>query len=203
MNNKKDNKNKIEKLITEYSNILKNYISGFRYNHSISVANCAMSLAMRYETPLEDALIAGMLHDIAKKTQNSEMLSLCEKYNIELSDDDKKSIPVVHSYLGAYIAEHELNITNKDILNAIYNHTLGRANMSMLEKIIFVADYIEPLRSKREYMDEIRKMAFIDIDKCIVLIIDSCLKHLHSGNIFVHNKMIETYEYYKNITRGN
>ena len=203
MNNKKDNKNKIEKLITEYSNILKNYISGFRYNHSISVANCAMSLAMRYETPLEDALIAGMLHDIAKKTQNSEMLSLCEKYNIELSDDDKKSIPVVHSYLGAYIAEHELNITNKDILNAIYNHTLGRANMSNLEKIIFVADYIEPLRSKREYMDEIRKMAFIDIDKCIVLIIDSCLKHLHSGNIFVHNKMIETYEYYKNITRGN
>lgn len=203
MNNKKDNKNKIEKLITEYSNILKNYISGFRYNHSISVANCAMSLAMRYETPLEDALIAGMLHDIAKKTQNSEMLSLCEKYNIELSDDDKKSIPVVHSYLGAYIAEHELNITNKDILNAIYNHTLGRANMSSLEKIIFVADYIEPLRSKRENMDEIRKMAFIDIDKCIVLIIDSCLKHLHSGNIFVHNKMIETYEYYKNITRGN
>lgn len=201
MNNKKDNK--IEKLITEYSNILKNYISGFRYNHSISVANCAMSLAMRYEAPLEDALIAGMLHDIAKKTQNSEMLSLCEKYNIELSDDDKKSIPVVHSYLGAYIAEHELNITNKDILNAIYNHTLGRANMSNLEKIIFVADYIEPLRSKREYMDEIRKMAFIDIDKCIVLIIDSCLKHLHSGNIFVHNKMIETYEYYKNVTRGN
>ena len=203
MNNKKDNKNKIEKLITEYSNILKNYISGFRYNHSVSVANCAMSLAMRYETPLEDALIAGMLHDIAKKTQNSEMLSLCEKYNIELSDNDKKSIPVVHSYLGAYIAEHELNITNKDILNAIYNHTLGRANMSMLEKIIFVADYIEPLRSKRENMDKIRKMAFIDIDKCIVLIIDSCLKHLHSGNIFVHNKMIETYEYYKNITRGN
>ena len=203
MGNNKDNKNQIEKALTEYSNIIKNYISGFRYNHSVSVANCAMSLAMRYEVPLLDALIAGMLHDIAKKIKTSDMIDLCKKYNIELSDDDKKSIPVVHSYLGAYIAEHELNITNKDILNAIYNHTLGRAGMSMLEKIIFVADYIEPLRSKRENMDEIRKIAFIDIDKCIVLIIDSCLKHLNNTNTFIHSKMMETYEYYKNITRGN
>ncbi len=198
----KNSKNLIEQAFIEYSSILRKYISGFRYNHSISVANCAMSLAMRYEVPLLDALIAGILHDIAKMIKNSDMIDLCKKNNIELSDDDKKSIPVIHSYLSAYIAEHDLKINKKDILNAIYNHTLGRPNMSMLEKIIFVADYIEPLRVKRDNMDEIRKTAFIDIDKCMVLIIDSCLKHLNDQNLYVHNRMIETYEYYKSITRG-
>lgn len=197
MENNKNN-NLIENAMTEYSNILKNYVSGFRYNHCISVANCAMSLAMRYEAPLLDALIAGMLHDIAKKIKTSDMIKMCEEYKITLSEDDKKSLPVIHSYLGAYIAEHEININNKDILNAIYNHTLGRPNMSMLEKIIFIADYIEPLRKNRANMNEIRKTAFIDIDKCIVLIIESCLNHLKHENTFVHSKMIETYEYYKN-----
>ena len=196
---KDNNQNLIESLMNKYQDILKNYISGFRYAHSISVANCAMSLSMRYDVKLEDALVAGILHDIAKKNNNNEILDLCNKNNISLSEDDLKSIPVLHSYLGAYIARNELNITNEDILNSIYNHTLGRAEMSMLEKIIFVADYIEPLRKNRSNMSYIRKMAFIDINKCIVLIIESSIDHLKKVNTFIHPKMLETYEYYKNL----
>lgn len=152
-----------------------------RYEHTLGVAYTAACLAMRYGCNPEDAEIGGLLHDCAKQYDNETLLKKCSKYDIPISDIECKNPSLLHAKLGAYLAEKKYDVDNPEILNAIRYHTTGRPDMSLLEKIIYVADYIEPRRFKAPNLEKIRGLAFVDLDKTIYEIMTDTLDYLEAS----------------------
>lgn len=113
-----------------------------RYTHSINVAKAAQQLAIRYGGDIEKAMIAGILHDITKEMPFDQQLQIIESNGIILNNVQSFSPKTWHAISGSVVIEKEIGIADEDILNAVKYHTSGRANMSLLEKIIFVADFI-------------------------------------------------------------
>ncbi len=168
-----------------------------RYEHTLSVAYTASNLAACYGENIEYALIAGMLHDCAKCLPEEKLLSICEKQHMRISGEEYKKPSLLHAKAGSYLAEKKYNITNRDILNAIHNHTTGRPGMSLLEKIIFVADYMEPGRRQAPRLEQIRRTAFVDLDKAVLMILEDTLKYLQDSGSVIEKTTQETYQYYK------
>lgn len=126
----------------EYKNIIKVKMGKKRYTHSINVAKAAQQLAIRYGGNIEKAMIAGILHDITKEMPFDQQLQIIESNGIILNNVQSFSPKTWHAISGSVVIEKEIGIADEDILNAVKYHTSGRANMSLLEKIIFVADFI-------------------------------------------------------------
>lgn len=190
----------------ELRKLLKKDLSKSRYEHILGVEYTAAALAMRYEADIFWAELAGLMHDCAKYLSGEEMLSYCKKYNIPISEIEKKNPYLLHGKLGSYFCKHKYDISNKEVLSAIACHTTGRPAMNLLEKIIYVADYIEPRRDKAPNLNRIRKAAFEDIDEAIYLITRDTLNYLEADsepNISEESSIDpmtrETFEYYKKI----
>lgn len=181
---------------------MKEVLSQKRYEHSLGVAYTAANLASIYNEDINKAFIAGILHDCAKCYSQEENLKLCKEYNLELSELELSHTPLLHSKVGAYLAKTKYHVEDTDILNAIFYHTTGRPGMSNLEKIIYIADYIEPTRKEHPSLLQARKIAFTDLDKAMEMITESVLNYLYSLNIDVDVKTKETYEYYKDLKDG-
>ena len=176
---------------------LKKHLTKDRYHHTLGVAYTAIAMAMRYNPETGNsnfiirAEIAGLLHDCAKCMDNDKKLRICERNNIPYNSFEASHPYLLHGRVGAYIAQTKFDIHDEDILQAITWHTTGRPDMSLLEKIIFIADYIEPSRNPIPELDEIRQLAFIDIDKAMEKILSNTLKFLESkGNPI--DKMTQT-----------
>lgn len=192
------------KLYTEdpkkYFMLLEEELSGrlkkSRFRHTLLVAGTAACLAMRYGADMNSAYLAGLLHDCAKNLEDERMLKTAKKYKLELTDFERANPFILHGPVGACISRAEFEITDEDILNAIRNHTTGRAGMSLLEKIIFIADYIEPGRDAADNLALIRKMAFEDIDVCLKKILEDTLIYLNSTGKPVDDKTEITAAYY-------
>ncbi|MBQ9606023.1 MAG: bis(5'-nucleosyl)-tetraphosphatase (symmetrical) YqeK [Lachnospiraceae bacterium] len=167
-----------------------------RYQHTLGVAYTASCLAMRYGADIDDAFTAGLLHDCAKCISNDEKFKLCDKYGIRLTEIEKKNPALIHSKLGAYLAEHKYDIRNKDIINSIRTHTTGEPGMSLLQNIIFTADYIEPRRDQAKNLKEVRELAFTDIDRAVEKILYDTLNYLNSKTAAIDPETRKTYEYY-------
>jgi nicotinate-nucleotide adenylyltransferase len=170
-----------------------------RYNHTLGVMYTAINLGMKYDIPLKLCEYAGLLHDAAKSFSKDELVEFCEENGIEITDSEYKAPHLLHSKVGAYIARYTYNITDERILNAILSHTTGRPGMSLLEQIVFVADYIEPNRSKANRLNEIRAMAYYNIDIATAMILQDTIGYLKDINAFIDDTTIKTFEYYKNI----
>jgi predicted HD superfamily hydrolase involved in NAD metabolism len=181
---------------------LKNHLTKERYSHTIGVAYTAVSMAMRYNPDTENndfikrAEIAGLLHDCAKCMDNNKKLKICNKNNIPYSNFEANNPYLLHGRVGAYIAKTKFNIKDEDILNAIEWHTTGRPDMSLLEKIVFISDYIEPSRKPVPELDEIRQLAFIDIDKAMEKILENTLRYLDSKGAAIDKMTQFTYDSY-------
>lgn len=126
----------------DYKKIIKERMGKKRYIHSINVAKAALQLAKKYGADTEKAVTAGILHDITKETPNDEQLQIINSNGIILDNVQEFSPKTWHAISGSAYVKQNLKIDDEDILNAIRYHTSGRANMSLLEKIIFVADFI-------------------------------------------------------------
>lgn len=161
---------------------LKNELDESRYEHTIGVMDTAACLAMRYGADLTQALVAGLLHDCAKCIPNDKKLKLCRKNGIEVTPFEEKAPFLLHAKLGAWMAEHEYHVSDPAILSAIACHTTGKPDMSLLDKIIFIADYIEPGRNKAPGLPEIRRLSFTDIDQALIRILSDTLDYLASSN---------------------
>ena len=161
---------------------LKNELDESRYEHTIGVMDTAACLAMRYGADLTQALVAGLLHDCAKCIPNDKKLKLCRKNGIEVTPFEEKAPFLLHAKLGAWMAEHEYHVSDPAILSAIACHTTGKPDMSLLDKIIFIADYIEPGRDKATGLPEIRRLSFTDIDQALIRILSDTLDYLASSN---------------------
>lgn len=168
-----------------------------RYDHTIGVADTAACMAMSLGADIEKAYVAGLLHDCAKCMSDKKRVEICKKNGLGINPVEAKRPALLHAKVGAYLAKQEYGITDKDILNAICYHTTGRPNMSLLEKIVFTADYIEPGRKQAPNLEEIRRLAFSDLDRAIIKILKDTLDYLAEGNGEIDPATAETYEYYK------
>lgn len=181
-----------EKMIT----LLRGKISDKRFEHSLGVEYTAACMAMIYGENMENARIAGLLHDCAKGIPTKEKLEKAKKHGLPINKYEEKNPDMLHARLGAYYARYKYGVTNQDILNAICYHTTGRPNMSCLEKIIFVADYIEPNRKPISGLDIIRREAFLDLDACVIHILKNTIEYLNDTMDDIDYMTINTYNYY-------
>ena len=188
----------MEQKITKIRRKLMTELDTERYEHTLGVMYTAASMAMRYDEDVEKALLAGLLHDCAKCISGENKIKLCNKYHLSVSEVEKKNPSLLHAKLGAFLAAKKYHIKDKDVINAIAGHTTGCPNMTLLDKIIYIADYIEPGRKELPNMAEVRKLAFTDINECLYRILEDSLVYLNSKNISVDPMTEKTYLYYKN-----
>ena len=168
-----------------------------RFIHTLDVAATASNLAMCYGADLDKAETAGLLHDCAKCMSLGKMLKVCDKAGTDLSEFEKNSVSLLHSKAGAVLAESRYGVRDEDTLNAIRFHTTGRPGMSLLEKIVFVADYIEPGRDSAPNLPQVRKLAYESIDDCVLQILKDTLRYLATTGSAVDPMTQKTYEYYR------
>ena len=174
-----------------------------RYEHTTGVMYTAGCLAMAHGYYLEKAMLAGLLHDCAKCIPNDEKLALCKEHNILVTPVEAENPFLLHAKLGAFLAESEYNITDPDVLHAIKVHTTGEPDMNILDKIIFIADYIEPGRNKAPNLEKVRKLAFHDLNACMAQILRDTLMYLNSGKGTIDSTTQLTYEFYKQYEEDN
>ena len=151
---------------------LKKYLDEDRLWHTLGVMQMSASLAIRYDYPMERAQLAGLLHDL------------------------------LHAKVGAWVAREKYGVTDPEILSAITWHTTGKEDMTLLEKIVYIADYIEPARNKAPRLPEIRKIAFEDLDHCMYAILHDTLEYLDGDPQDIDQATIRAYDYYKKLVNA-
>lgn len=171
-----------------------------RYEHTLGVEYTAAALAMRYGANVKNALLAGLLHDCAKCLSDKKLLDICEKNDIAVTETERELPFLLHGKAGAVLAEKKYGVKNREVLDAIVNHTTGREGMSLLEKIVFVADYIEPGRNHAPDLDELRRLAFQNLDSALVRILEGTLTHLKSRGFAIDPRTENTWNYYRRMT---
>lgn len=183
----------------QYFTEMKKALKPDRYRHSVGVAYTAASLAMVHGADIRKALTAGILHDCAKNISHEEQLKLLRKHNIEVTESEKGNQGLLHAKSGMYLAESKYGIVDPEILGAIRWHTTGRPEMSLLEKIVYVADFIEPHRKPLECLPAIRRTAFENIDRAVMDIAGEVTGYLDTLSAVADPMTMETYRYYKNL----
>lgn len=166
-------------------------MSEARFEHVLGVEQSAIALAKRYGCSVEKASIAALTHDYAKERSADEFRFIIENKGFDLNLL-RWGNAIWHGLVGAYFVEHELGITDHDILEAIRLHTTGAPQMSLLSKIIYVADYIEPGRDFPG-VEEVRRLAVLDLDQAVAFETKQTLQYLIGKNVPIYPKTIETY----------
>lgn len=180
----------------DIKNELINSIGTKRYNHSLRVLDTAMELSRRYNVSLKKTVMAALLHDCGRLKDNNLILEKLKTYGIILDKDTYDNMNLQHSVLGRHIAEVEFCVEDSEILNAIRFHTTGRSHMTDIEKIIYLADAIEPER-KYEGVDLIRETAMVDLNRALLLSLEQTLHYLRINNISINKNTIEAIEWLK------
>lgn len=185
-------KTEIQKLQKELSKELDTK----RYEHTMGVAYTAACMAMRYDYDIKKAYIAGLLHDCAKCLTHNERLQYCKKNHLVVTEIEKINPSLLHAKVGADLCAQKYGIEDEEITNAVRYHTTGRPNMTLLEKIIYIADYLEPHRNDAKNLPIVRKQVFEDIDLALRTILADSLVYLKETGKEIDNMTVETYEYY-------
>ena len=165
------------------------YLKHKRIPHVLGTEQEAVRLAERYGADVEKARVAALLHDCTKKLSMEEQLALCEKYGIQLDELEQKALKLLHSKTGAAIARDMFGVDD-EIYSAIWYHTTGHANMTKLEKIIYLADYIEPTRDFPG-VDELRNVCYEDLDKGLLKGLEMTIEEMTAMGNPVHHATIE------------
>lgn len=173
---------------------IKKYLPKERYEHTLRVRDEAVKLANKYDCDLNKVELAALLHDIGKSKNIDKLLPLSNDFSIIVKDRLKYENNIFHSVASAFIAKERYDITDEDIINAILHHTTGRSSMSLIEKIIYIADYIEPNRV-HEGVDKIRKMAYENLDKAMLDALNNTILYLTEKKIIMDIKVIEARNY--------
>lgn len=184
--------------IQKIKKILAKDLDSKRLEHTFGVAYTAACLAMRYDYDMDRAYLAGLLHDCAKCMTHDERLRYCKKYDIEITDIEKKNPSLLHAKVGAAMCRHQYGIMDEEICSAVRFHTTGRPDMTLLEKIIFIADYLEPNRDDAEDLPIVRRQVFCDLDETLCTILKDTLHYLDRSDKVIDPMTQKTYEYYVN-----
>jgi len=177
---------------------LSHQLSHERFEHSIGAHEKAVELAEKFNLPVEErerAAIAGLLHDSAKLMRPPDLMAYCEQHELPLDDNDRNSIQTLHPMVGAELVRETFNLQDPDILNAIRYHTTGRAGMSRVEKIVYIADKIEGNTRNPLYIQKMT--APLDfrnawsLDLTMLFILDSTIQFLMERHQVIHPRTIE------------
>lgn len=169
---------------------IKTQMSDMRFRHTMGVAETAKKLAGLSGVQPGKAETAALLHDIARDFSEDHIWQMCQIYNINTDEVEKKLPDLLHGKIGAWMARDSYGIEDHEILDAVRFHTTGRKNMSVLEKIIFVADMIEPERSFPG-VDKLRELASQNLNGAVIAGIDSTLCYVIKQGLLIHPDSIE------------
>ena len=183
----------------EMITLLSKELKESRLMHTFGVIDTATAIAKAYQADIKKCERAALLHDCAKYMPLEDMIAICERNFVELNDLEKSKDSLLHAKAGACLAYEKYGIKDKEILDAIKYHTTGRPDMSLIEKIIFVSDYIEPGRDFSDKLPMYRMIAMADINLVCMNILKDTLDYLDSLNAEVDSLTRETYAYYKDL----
>ena len=172
--------------------LLKERLDEHRYIHSLGVADSAKELAVRFGADENKAYLAGLLHDITKNETNERQLKLFESDGIILNQVEKNNPKLWHAMTAPIFIKNELGVSDEEILSAVRYHTTGRASMSLLEKIVYIADYIS---AERDYpdVDVMRALAKESLEKAALYSLEYTLKKLSKSELVIHNDSLSFY----------
>lgn len=191
----------MEDLEARINEDIKMKLSEHRYIHSIGVMEKAEELALHYGLDTRKARLIGLAHDIAKQMSIEEIEEYIEAYEIELDEVEKINTSLIHAKIGADICKREYNFDD-EMVNAIKYHTTGRPEMTMMEKIIFIADKIEDNRSYIG-VERTRKLTLEDIDEAIIETINHTTQYCIEKNDLIHPNSINTRNYLLKMKKEN
>lgn len=199
----KETQNSIEKYIHKH-------VKEKRLEHIYRVKDTAMELFTTHQNAglyiVEDTeaykvkiMAAALLHDCAKNIKDEKKEKLVDKYHIQLTEQEKDNIDLAHAKIGGSIAYHKFHIHDHEVIQAIKFHTTGRPDMSYLEKLIFIADYIEPGRRYHEGLESVRELAMTNLDKAVLRALELTINYLHNEGKFIDETSYSAYHYYKDL----
>ncbi|MCR5431234.1 MAG: bis(5'-nucleosyl)-tetraphosphatase (symmetrical) YqeK [Lachnospiraceae bacterium] len=190
------------KIIIKADEYMRKNLSEHRASHIRGVAIESRRLAVRYGYDPRKAFLAGYLHDCAKGFTKEENEFYVNKYNIDVPAEEWSiGNSLIHSKVGAFFAKEYFGVEDKEILDAIYYHTVGRPEMTLLDKIVFTADYIEPERDQNSFvpLSVLRPLSYEDLDKAVCEILRCCYEYItKKSSNYVSPDTKKTYDYYIN-----
>ena len=169
---------------------IKNKLSPRRYEHSLGVARVAREMAERFGTDPFQAYMAGILHDYAKGISGAELLAIAVRNGL-LTDEVEKLVPdLLHAPVGAFLLRERLGIEDEELLSAVAKHTLGDLEMTVLDKIIFLADMLEP---GRDYpgLERLKCLAERNLDRAMVYGLDLTLRYCLEQGRLIHPRTVK------------
>ncbi|WP_332633429.1 bis(5'-nucleosyl)-tetraphosphatase (symmetrical) YqeK [Halalkalibacter flavus] len=173
--------------------IVKLHLTDHRYIHTLGVVETSIELANRFGANQEKAELAAIFHDYAKFRDKEEMKKVIQEKLVDKSFLDYGD-ELLHAPCGAYFVKDEVGIDDKEILDAIYYHTTGRPEMTLLEKVVFLADYIEPGR-KFKGVDDVREIAKVSLDDAIIQALENTIGFLMKRRQRVYPDTLATYNH--------
>lgn len=176
----------------EYKQLLKIKLSEKRYKHSLFVADEAVRLSLIYGGNSEKAYLAGLLHDIMKDASGDVQLQTLNEFGIILTNVEKSTPKLWHAMSGAVYVEKVLNINDNEILSAIRYHTTAKTNMTLLEKLIYLADFTS---MDRDYngVEEMRRAVNVNLDKAMYIGLSFTISDLASHGNPIHPDTVDAY----------
>lgn len=187
--------------IKEIQKILQQKQNQNRFIHTLGVQYTSACLAMRYGLDVDKAQMAGLLHDCAKHLNPEKLLTISRNNHLEISAAQKHTPFLLHGRVGAYLARTKYGIDDPEILSAIEWHTTGKPQMSLLEKIVFTADYIEPNRTAAPNLPKLRQISFENLDMAVFMILEQTLDYLKNSPQDIDETTEMTYNYYKKLLK--
>lgn len=168
-------------------NWMQERLSPHRYQHVLGVAATARELAVRFGADPDKAELAGLLHDAAREWRPPQLLASAREWGLRVGYlEELAPMPCLHAALGAEVAKREFGVTDEAVLSAIAHHTLGTEDMSLLDKIVFLADTIEPGRGNQPYLTEVRELARTDLDRACRVSLDNTFNYLLKSGQALH-----------------
>lgn len=169
----------------QYKQVVKPRLTPYRWKHSVNVSKAAVHLAKKYGADPEKAEVAGILHDVMKDTPAQEQLQYMQRFGIMLSAVELSSSKLWHAMSGAAFIEHDLGVDDPEILRAVRYHTTARPDMGLLEKVIYIADFIS---EERDYdgVEHMRAAAEKSLEKAMMEGLSFTLQDLAGRRLPIH-----------------
>ena len=195
----KKNNNDVEKAAllaepkaVEIEKYLKSKLTPERYTHVLSVRELALDLAKKYGADLRQVNLAVLLHDCAKWMQTSELYETAANHGIQLDEIESRNPSLLHALIGVEFAVSRFDVDSPEILNAIRIHTTGSGKMTLIDKILYVADFAEPKRNHVE-AHSVRELAYQDLNKAVFEVSRYKIEHLLAKGVLIHPYTIDAY----------
>lgn len=168
-------------------------LDGARHRHSVCVARMAERLALRYGVSRAQARLAGMLHDLARLWRADDLLAYAAGHDMPVSDEERTAPVLLHAAIGAELARTEFGVSDPDVMGAIARHTVARPGMTDLEKVVYIADTIEPTRTFSE-RPALEAAAFRSLDEGLLACVGASIRYLSARRLRASQETVQLYE---------